>query len=446
MNMHSSHKLLPINKEEELKKENITLENSTKEFNTKFQKITKIKKNIEIELEKIDKIYEKVDKEITNSFRKKHEKLISEENNLKEKLKDEVTKVKEKLEKFFSECSSLIKLNEKISKGLKSLEKDEEKNIIKILSYLSKINKNKKEMEIISQTLMRNVNINYEEEKNNIKFEEYFFSGIQIPIPKEINYKCIKENSIQLNWKIDNIKLINLNSDQIKYKVEAKKDDSNDKFSQVYEGKENNCLVENMNDNFDYEFRICCLYNDLIGAWSQIYKFIKPIKIESSLIKNDEENNFIIDCIGKKNIRFKKLYKLSEDGDKDIFHKKCDNKGPTLCLFKIENKDIRYGGFASVSWDSNSGEKKDENAFIFSINNKKMFKTTNSNSSIFCSIVYGPFFGGNSSPSKAELWFSSKSNCGFYNTVIYKDTNKECTQGLKDFSLDELEVFKIKGY
>ena len=444
MNMHPNHKLLSIENEEELKKENITLESSTKDFNSKFQNITNIKTNIEKELEKIDKLYEKVDKEIAISFKQKHEKLIFDENNLKEKLKNEVTKVKEKLENFFSECNSLIKLNEKINKGIKSLEKEEEKNMIKILSYLSKINKNKKEMEIISQTLMRNVNISYEEEKNNIKFEEYFFSGI--PIPKEINYKWIKENSIQLNWKIDNIKLINVNNDQIKYKVEAKKDDPNDKFSQVYEGKENNCFVENINDNFDYEFRICCLYNDLIEAWSQIYKFKNPIKIESSLIKNDEENKFIINCIGKKNIRFEKLYKMSEDGDNDIFHKKCDNKGPTLCLFKIKDKDIRYGGFASVSWDSNSGEKKDENAFIFSINNKKMFKTTNSNSSIFCGSSYGPFFGGNCSPFKAELWSSTKDNCGFYNTVIYKDTNKECTQGLKDFILDELEVFQIKGY
>ena len=77
---------------------------------------------------------------------------------------------------------------------------------------------------------------------------------------------------------------------------------------------------------------------------------------------------------------------------------------------------------------------------------RRRFKTTNCNSSIFCSSDYGPFFGGNQSPYSAELWFSTKNNCGFYNNVIYKDINKECTQGLKDFSLDELEVFQIKGY
>ena len=41
--------------------------------------------------------------------------------------------------------------NEKIKKGLKNLEKNEEKNMIKILSYVSKINKNIKESKIISR-------------------------------------------------------------------------------------------------------------------------------------------------------------------------------------------------------------------------------------------------------------------------------------------------------
>ena len=58
------------------------------------------------------------------------------------------------------------------------------------------------------------------------------------------------------------------------------------------------------------------------------------------------------------------------------------------------------------------GEKKDENAFIFSINNKKMFKTTNPKRSIYCSGEYGPFFEGNYS-SDYELWFYEADNCGF---------------------------------
>ena len=128
----------------------------------------------------------------------------------------------------------------------------------------------------------------------------------------------------------------------------------------------------------------------------QINKITKNIypKIDSSIIYNTEENDFIIDCLGKKNLKFQKIYTMSKEGNEQNkeFHKYCDNQGPTLCLFKIEKSDIRYGGFASVSWDSNSYEKRDENAFIFSINYKKMFKSTNYNSSIYCASGYGPFF------------------------------------------------------
>lgn len=75
-----------------------------------------------------------------------------------------------------------------------------------------------------------------------------------------------------------------------------------------------------------------------------------------------------------------------------------------------------------------------------------MFSSTNYDSSIFCRNDYGPFFGGNNHTKSAELWFCEGNNCGFYNNKIYKDSNKECTGGLRDFELDELEVFKVKNY
>ena len=40
--------------------------------------------------------------------------------------------------------------------------------MIKILSYVSKINKNQKEMKKLNQELMKNIKITYNEEENNI--------------------------------------------------------------------------------------------------------------------------------------------------------------------------------------------------------------------------------------------------------------------------------------
>ena len=58
--------------------------------------------------------------------------IIKEENNLKEKLKTEVTKVKEKLENYLSQINNISKICEKIKKGMKIMENEEEKNMVKI--------------------------------------------------------------------------------------------------------------------------------------------------------------------------------------------------------------------------------------------------------------------------------------------------------------------------
>ena len=76
---------------------------------------------------------------------------------------------------------------------------------------------------------MKNLNISFQEEQNSIKYEEYFFNGIQIP--KDIEIKDINTNSFKLNWKIDNINIINTDNKQIKYKVEIRKE--NEKFIKV---------------------------------------------------------------------------------------------------------------------------------------------------------------------------------------------------------------------
>ena len=165
-------------------------------------------------MSEIDKTYEKVDKNTTKSYEIKRKKLKKEEEDLKEKLKTEVTKIKEQLDINLTIIRNLLKNSAKIEKGIKSLEK-EEKIMIKILSYVSKINKNQKEMKTIFQELMKNLKISYIEEESTIKYEEYYFNGI--PIPKDIGFKEIGSNSFKIFWKIDNINILNIDKKEIKY-------------------------------------------------------------------------------------------------------------------------------------------------------------------------------------------------------------------------------------
>ena len=93
MNLHQNHKILRIDDEESLKKENITIEATTKNFGNNIQKLNNLKNSIENEMVKIDKAYDKVDKETTKSFELKREKLKKEEEDLKDELKKRVTKI-----------------------------------------------------------------------------------------------------------------------------------------------------------------------------------------------------------------------------------------------------------------------------------------------------------------------------------------------------------------
>ena len=268
-NIDNNHKIILFADEESLKKENITIDKLTEKFNINIEKQEKLKKNIEKEIVKINNLYEEINKGIANYYLEKHEKLIKEDNNLKEKLDNEVTKIKEKLENYLFKSDNLLKICEKIKKGIKNLE-NQQKNMIKNLSYITKINKTQIEMEYLFQQLMRNVKINFiKENDEKLKFEDYYFNGICKP--KDVLIKYITDCSINLFWKTDDINILNIDKKQLKYIVEIKKKNKN--FKRIYEGGENSCKIENLKNKTEYELRICTTYNEVIGDWTEIKTF-----------------------------------------------------------------------------------------------------------------------------------------------------------------------------
>ena len=117
MEFHKNHKLIPINDEESLKKENISIEDFIDELNKYFEKINKLKEKTENEMIKLDNLFYKSSKDLAKSFEEKHLALTKQEDDIKEKLQNEVTKVKEKLEQNLSHYNHLIKSCEKIKKA-----------------------------------------------------------------------------------------------------------------------------------------------------------------------------------------------------------------------------------------------------------------------------------------------------------------------------------------
>ena len=68
-NLHKNHKLLSIDDEEALKKENISIDISTKDLDENKNKIEELKIKIQNEMINIDNTYEKIDKEVTKSYK-----------------------------------------------------------------------------------------------------------------------------------------------------------------------------------------------------------------------------------------------------------------------------------------------------------------------------------------------------------------------------------------
>ena len=97
-----------------------------------------------------------------------------------------------------------------------------------------------------------------------------------------------------------------------------------------------------------------------------------------------------------KKVEFKLCYDAKKNGDdKNNFHKFCDNAGPTLIVIKTES-DYIFGGYTKENWESNHDKmsyKKDNTAFLFSLNNKERIKVKNGDRAIVNDNAYGPIFG-----------------------------------------------------
>ena len=321
--------------------------------------------------------------------------------------------------------------------------------MLKILTYVSKINKNDKEMKKLNDTLMRNIKISFEEEKNKIKYEEYFFNGI--PSPKNIEFKDIDANSLKVNWKIEDINLLNIDKNKIKFKIEIRKENTDDDYNKIYEGNEMNYLINNLDINTNYEIRICSVYNDINSIWSEIKK-VKTNEFDSLILKESNRINEFIKKIYEWSgyNKMKLLYRGTRDGmEANCFHNKCNNQGPTISLFKNDKGNI-FGGYASTDWTSCNDYKSAPDSFIFTLTNihetePTKFPNSDSRYSIYDYYDYGPVFGNGhtikicKNGSYSNFPYGYQDSLGKGKSIFTGDLNNNNT----GFKLKEIEVFKI---
>lgn len=174
---------------------------------------------------------------------------------------------------------------------------------------------------------------------------------------------------------------------------------------------------------------------------------LRRIKKENTLIgdiiKTNEQMNLICDWIDReKAFKFKLLYKGTTDGDtKEIFHKRCDNKGSTISIIESTDGQI-FGGYASKSWNKNKSDIPDPDSFLFNVNNKRKYSVSNNKGLVGNSYIC--YFGGTDFYELEidDNFLLNGGCCG--NGKGYNFKKYELSGGKSSFSIKELEIYKVE--
>ena len=166
--------------------------------------------------------------------------------------------------------------------------------------------------------------------------------------------------------------------------------------------------------------------------------------IKGDIIQNLNELEMLTRKINKSNnkIILNLLYKATADSDTaSAFHQKCDKAESTLVLVQADNGK-RFGGFTSRNWRGDCEEKKDSNAFVFSLDKMKIYDIIDGEDAIGCYPQCGPVFLG----CQIRIFDNAfkKGGTTFEKGVNYEtEEDFELTGGNRAFGIKEIEVYEV---
>ena len=190
------------------------------------------------------------------------------------------------------------------------------------------------------------------------------------------------------------------------------------------------------------------LNNTIIQKTINIKKLKKCFK-SSSILNNETDFDFLLNKLSIYNpTSYKIIYKTSIDGDNiKNFHSNCDGEENILIIIET-NKGLKFGGFTSVGFDSSGFELRDDKAFLFSIDKKKIYDIVEGNNAIYCNRKFGPIFCSKPDSTAYSIlipdnYLKNKSSTT-KKCFCYKiNENFELNNGKKEFLVKEMEVFRL---
>ena len=253
----------------------------------------------------------------------------------------------------------------------------------------------------------------------------------------------IYDNKILLKENENNL-IINISlpkNQEIIFELKLNKKNNKNNSDELID-KLNKELNEVKNENIKLKKEIKQL-KERINIYNKKYNNIYDL--DSNIIKGNE--NYIKSIKNwinpSKKIKAELLYRLSENGDNySTFHELCDNKGPTLILFHVNDGNI-VGIYTPLSWDSISNWKNDIDTFIFNLNKNLKCKKLISEQSIYCNSSYGPTtarfgYSSNSPINFIKHWANEINKYYDKGSEILPSNNEE-----RVYELIEIEIYKI---
>ena len=279
----------------------------------------------------------------------------------------------------------------------------------------------------------------------------------------------MKEEEFSLNYEHENLNLI-LKIEQrkkiIEIPIQLKKkelniNDSNKlikehieilvKENQTLKNEFNSFKEKCLNDIEQLKIRINKLEKENEELKERNNNFVKYNNLlfsESKIIKDNEDKNFLINCLDNKKIVTKLIYSATMDGDTiDAFNKKCDGKSNTLSIIKTDNGKI-IGGYFKKAF-SVKENYYDPDCFLFSLNYKEKYNVDpNGKDKNYSFFVKGSVdaiidFGIGSSIHITTNCLNDENNyyCGRDGT--FKFPNNRITNSDTLFKVLEFEVYQI---
>ena len=267
--------------------------------------------------------------------------------------------------------------------------------------------------------------------KNNLTKKETYTKNTSVP-KKVNNLTNISKNNIPNN-NTNNI-LINKKRLRLRKKKDSPENVTTISISNSNSNSKSNSNIENEKSQSEFD-------NFVKEDLPQFEP--DALAKESTIIEKTDEEALIGNAITNSSKKYRLLYRASRDGDSaNKFHFICDKHSNLIVLISTK-QGLRFGGFTSSKFRSTSHLKFDNNAFLFNLDNKKVFNIIPGQYAIYCYDNTGPCF------SKGSLYvpnsfFSKYGKTGMKGGPFQFRKDYELNNGNEKFLIKELEVFQVK--